>query len=156
MKRSQRKRQIQIAEKEHRGEELGRRRAEGLREAHSAEQSGKEVSRRRRAQPTAGEKSTANSRRKEHTQQQGESKEQTEQCQLQAETYEENHVWKEGIGPMTRDTDTECHQRMAADQELKVAEKAREHQVELETEIEVEKHKADELRNQVQTVKKSL
>ena len=37
--RSQRKRQRQIAEKEHRGEELGRRRAEDLREFHSAEQS---------------------------------------------------------------------------------------------------------------------
>ena len=70
MKRSQRKRQSQIAEKEHRGEELGRRRAEDLREAHSAEQSDKEVSRRKRAQPTAGEKSIANCRREEHSQQQ--------------------------------------------------------------------------------------
>ena len=57
---------------------------------------------------------------------------------------------------MTRDTDTESHQRMAAEQELKVAKKAREHQVELETEIDVEKQKADELRNQVRTVKKLL
>ena len=40
---------------------------------------------------------------------------------------------------MTRNENTESHQRMAADQELKVAEKAREHQTELETEIEVEK-----------------
>ena len=50
MKRSQRKRQRQIAEKEHRSEELGRR--------------------------------------------QGESKEQKEQLQLQAEPYEENNVSK--------------------------------------------------------------
>ena len=34
---------------------------------------------------------------------------------------------------------------MAAEQELKIAEKAREHQVELETEIKVEKQKAAEL-----------
>ena len=53
-----------------RREELGRRRAEDLREAHSAEQSDKEVSRRKRAQPTAGEKSIANCRREEHSQQQ--------------------------------------------------------------------------------------
>ena len=45
---------------------------------------------------------------------------------------------------------------MAAEQELRVAEKAREHQVEIETEIEDEKQKAAELRNQVQIVKKSL
>ena len=43
---------------------------------------------------------------------------------------------------MTRDKDTESHQRMAAQQELKDAEKAREHQAEIETEIEVEKQKA--------------
>ena len=43
VKRSQRKRQRQIADKEHRGEELGRRRAEDLREAQSAEQSDKDV-----------------------------------------------------------------------------------------------------------------
>ena len=48
-KRSQRKRQSQIAEKEHRGEELGRQRAEDLRESHSDEQSDKDVSRRKRA-----------------------------------------------------------------------------------------------------------
>ena len=71
MKRSQRKTQSQIAEKEHRGEELGRRRVEDLPQAHSAEQSDEDFSRRTRAQPTAGEKSTANSRREEHTQQQG-------------------------------------------------------------------------------------
>ena len=57
---------------------------------------------------------------------------------------------------MTRNENTESLQRMATEQELKVAEKAREHQVELETEIEVEKQKAAELRYQVQTVKKSL
>ena len=45
---------------------------------------------------------------------------------------------------------------MAAEQELKVAEKAREHKVEIETEIEAEKKKAAELRYLVQTVKKSL
>ena len=39
MKRSQRKRQSQIAEKEHNSEELGRRRAEDLAEVHLAEQS---------------------------------------------------------------------------------------------------------------------
>ena len=39
MKRRQRKRQSQVAEKEHRGEELGRGRVEDLRESHSAEQS---------------------------------------------------------------------------------------------------------------------
>ena len=46
---------------------------------------------------------------------------------------------------MTRNKDTESHQRMAAEQELKVSEKAREHQDEIETEIEVEKQKAAEL-----------
>ena len=93
-------------------------------ESHSAEQSDK------RAQPTAGEKGIPNSR--------GESKEQKEQCQLQAETYEENSVSKKEVGPMTRDKDSESHQRMATEQELKVAEKAREHQVEIEEETEVE------------------
>ena len=44
----------------------------------------------------------------------------------------------------------------AAEPELKVAEKAREHLVEIETEIEVEEQKAAELKNKVQTVKKSL
>ena len=131
MKKSQRKRQSQRAEKEHRDEELGRQRAEDLRKYHSADQSD------RRAQPTAGEKSTANSRR--------ESKEQKEQCQLQAETYEENNVSKKEVGPKTRNKDAESHQRMAAEQELKVAEQAREHQVEIETEIEVQKQKAAEL-----------
>ena len=60
--RTQRK--SQIAENEQRGEELGRRRVEDLRESHSAEQSD------RKALPTAGERSTANSRREEHRQQQ--------------------------------------------------------------------------------------
>ena len=41
MKKSQRKRQSQIAEMEHRCKELGRRRVEDLRESHSAEQSGR-------------------------------------------------------------------------------------------------------------------
>ena len=45
---------------------------------------------------------------------------------------------------MTRNKDTESHQRMAGEQDLKVAEKAREHQVEIEEEIEVEKQKAAE------------
>ena len=38
MKRSQRKRESQIAEKERRGEELARRRVEDLRESHKADQ----------------------------------------------------------------------------------------------------------------------
>ena len=44
-------------------------------------------------------------------------------------------VSKREVGPMARNKDTESHQRMGAGQELKVAEKAREHQVENETEI---------------------
>ena len=107
-----------------RGEELGRQRVENLQESHSAEQSD------RRVQPTAGEKSIPNSR--------GESKEHKEQCQLQAETYEENNVWKKEVGPTTRNKDTESHRRMAAEQELKVDERAGEHQVKIGTEIEVE------------------
>ena len=71
----------------------------------------------------AGEKSTATGR--------GESKEQKEQCQLQAETYEENNISKKEVGPMTRNKDTESHQHIATEQELKVAEEAREHQVDL-------------------------
>ena len=47
---------------------------------------------------------------------------------------------------MTRNRDTESHQRMAAEQELKVAEKARQHRVAIEEEIEVEKQKAAELK----------
>ena len=92
----------------------------------------------RRAQPTAGEKIIPKSRR--------ESEEQKEQCQLQVETYEENNASKKEVGPMTRNKDTESHRRMAAEQELKVAEKAGEHQVKIGTKIEVEKQKAAELR----------
>ena len=88
MKRSQRKRQSQIAEMEHRGEELGRRRVGDPRESHLAEQSDK------RAQPTADEKNIHNSRR--------ESKEQKVQRQLQAESYEVNNASKKEVGPMTR------------------------------------------------------
>ena len=95
----------------------------------------------RRAQPTAGEKSTANSK--------GESKEQKEQCQLQAETHDENNVSKKEDGPMTRNKDTESHRHMAAEQELKVAKKAREHQVEIEEEIEVEENKDTALKKGV-------
>ena len=120
---------------ERRGEDLGRRRVEDLRECHSAEQSG------RRAQPTAGEKNIPNSR--------GESKEQKEQCQLQSETYEENNVTKKGVRPMTRNKDTESHQHIATVQELKVAEKAKEHQVEIETEIEVEKAESSRVEREV-------
>ena len=47
---------------------------------------------------------------------------------------------------MTRNKDTESYQRMAAEQELKVAEKGREHKVEIETEIEVEEQKDAELK----------
>ena len=69
----QRQRIPQTRQKEHKGEELGHRRAEDLRESHSTEQSDKDVLRRKRAQPTAGEKSMANSRGttkepKEHSQ----------------------------------------------------------------------------------------
>ena len=63
-------------------------------EEHSQQQA-------RRAQPTADEKSIPNSRE--------DSREQKEQCQLQAETDEENNVSKKGVGPMTRDKDTESH-----------------------------------------------
>ena len=93
------------------------------------------------AQPTAGEKSIPNSR--------GESKEQEEQCQLQAETYEKNNVSKTEVTPMTRSKDTESHRRMEAEQEVKVAEKAREHQVEIEEEIVVEELKDAELKEGV-------
>ena len=83
---------------------------------------------------STGEKSIPSSRR--------ESKEQKEQCQLQAETYEVNNVSKKEVGPMTRNKDTESHRRMAAEQELKVAEKTGEHQVQIGTQIEVEKQKS--------------
>ena len=43
---------------------------------------------------------------------------------------------------MTRNKDTESHQHIATEHELKVAEKTREHQVE----IEVEEQKAAELK----------
>ena len=104
---------------------------EDLRESHSAEQQ-----QAKRAQPAAGEKRKPNSR--------GESKEQKEQCQLQAETFEENNVSKKEVGPMTRNQDTESHRHMATERELKVAEKARENQDEIEEEIGVDKPKAAE------------
>ena len=53
---------------------------------------------------------------------------------------------------MTRNKDTESRHRMAAEQELKVAEKAGEHQVKIGTMIEVEKEKAAGLKNSVKTV----
>ena len=65
---------------------------------------------------------------------------------MEAETYEENNVSKKEVGPMTRDKDTESHRHIATELELKVAETAREHQVEIKDEIEVEKQKAAELR----------
>ena len=70
-KQSQRKRQSQIAEKEHRGEELGRRRAEDLRDADSAEQSDRRVKTQKEHSQQQAVRSIANSRREEHTQQQG-------------------------------------------------------------------------------------
>ena len=87
-------------------------------EEHSQQQA-------RRAYPTAGENQ----------------KNRKEQCQLQAETYLENNVSKKEVGPMTRNKDVESHQRMATEQESKVAEKAREHQLEIEEGIEVEEKK---------------
>ena len=48
---------------------------------------------------------------------------------------------KKLVGLMTRNKETESHQRMATEQESKVAEKAREHQLESEEEIEVEEKK---------------
>ena len=83
---------------DHRGEELGRRRVEDLRESHSAGQSYR--------------KSSSN-------------------CRLK-QTYEEHNDTKKGGGPMTRNKDTKSQQRMGAEQELKVAEKAGEHQVEIQ------------------------
>ena len=50
---------------------------------------------------------------------------------------------------MTRNKDTESHQHMAAEQELKVAEGAREHQVEIKEETEVEEWKDAELKKGV-------
>ena len=52
---------------------------------------------------------------------------------MQAET-----VSKRKVGPMTRDKDVASHRHITTEQEMKVAEKAREHQVEIEEEIEVE------------------
>ena len=68
---------------------------------------------------------------------------------MQAETYEENTVSKREVGPMTRKKDTECRRHMATEQELKVAEKAREHQVEIEEGIEVGKQKTADLKREV-------
>ena len=50
------------------------------------------------------------------------------------------------FGPMMEKKDIESQRRMAADQELKVAEKAGEHQVKVGTKIDVEKQKGAELR----------
>ena len=65
---------------------------------------------------------------------------------MQAETYEEDCVSKKDVGPMTRNKVTESHRRMAAEQELKVAEKAGEHLVNTGKKIEAEKQKAADLR----------
>ena len=78
-----------------------------------------------------------------------ESKEQKKQCQLQAKTYEENNVSKREVGPMTRNKDTESHQRMATEQEWKVAEKERDHLVEIEEEFVVDKQKSRRVEWQV-------
>ena len=148
VKRSQRKRQRKIAEKDHRDEELGRRRAEDPGEAHSTEQSDKDVSRSKRAQPTAGEKSIPNSR--------GKSKEPKKHGQQQAETYEENNVSKKEIGLMTRDKDTESHQHIATEQELKVAEKAREHPVEEQKAAKLKKRFLEEQQHETDDVWKGV
>ena len=50
---------------------------------------------------------------------------------------------------MTRNKDTESHQRMATEHEMKDAEKARENQVEIEEETEVEEWKDAELKKGV-------
>ena len=92
------------------------------------------------------QKSIANSRQKSTPSSREESKEHKEQCQLQAETYEEYKVSMREVGPMTRNKGTESHRHMATKQELKVAEKAKEHRVEIEEETEVDKQKAAELR----------
>ena len=108
-------------------------------EEHSQQQA-------RRAQPTPGEKSIPNSRK--------ESKEQKEQCQLQAETYEGNDVSMKEVGPMTRNKDTESHRRMAAEQGLKVAKKENT-KLRLERGLIFSESSRVE-KTQVQTVKKSL
>ena len=74
-KQSQRKRQSQIAEKEHRGEELGRRRADDPRDADSAEHSDRRVKTQKEHSQQQAVKSIANSRGKSkepkvHSQQQ--------------------------------------------------------------------------------------
>ena len=56
-----------------------------------------------------------------------------------SETCKENSVSKKEVGLMTRDKDTESHQHIAAEQEVKIAEKAREHQVDIEDEVEEKK-----------------
>ena len=53
------------------------------------------------------QESIANSRKNSIPDSRGESKEQREQCQLQAETYEENTVSKKEVGPITRHEVTE-------------------------------------------------
>ena len=53
---------------------------------------------------------------------------------------------KKEAGLMTRNKDTESRGHLAAESELKVAEKAGEHQVKIGTETEVEKQKAAEMR----------
>ena len=50
---------------------------------------------------------------------------------------------------MARNKDTESHQRVSAEQELKVAEKTGERQVEIEEEIEVEEQKDAEFKKGV-------
>ena len=127
MKRRQRKRQRQIADMEHGGAELGRR-VEDPRESHSVEQSDRRAqpTAGRRAQPTAGEKGIPNCRR--------------ESKRTERAVPEENNVSKREVGPMARYKDTESHQRMATDQEWK----AREHPVEIEEDIGVDKQKAGE------------
>ena len=100
MKRSQRKRQRQISEMEHRGEELGRRRVEDLRESHSTEQSDR--------------RSTANRRREEHTEQQWRIK-RTDRAVPTAGRDVRREQCLEEVGSMTRNKDTESHRRMAAE-----------------------------------------
>ena len=148
VKRSQRKRQSQIAQKVRQ-----RRRTwtttsrRSMRISLSGTKWQKSTANsRQKSIANCRQKSTANSRQKSIPNNRGESKEHKEQCQLQAEAYEENNVSNREVGPMTSNKDTESRQRMAAQQELKVSEKAREHQVEIETEIEVKKQKTAELK----------
>ena len=85
------------------------------------------------------QKSTVNRRREEYIQKEGKIK-RTERAVPTArrDARGEQCLEETEVRPMTRNKDTESHQRVAAEQELKVAEKAREHQVEIEEEIEVE------------------